>query len=143
MFANSKYRFLAVAVLAFAGLGLAHAKHLSEKSVEERIKPVAKVYVEGDAVPGAAPAAADPNAKPRSGEEVYTAHCAACHASGAAGAPKFADKAAWAPRIAKGEATLLEHAIKGFNAMPPKGMCMTCSDDEIKGAVAYMTAASK
>ena len=136
MFANTKSRLLAVAVLAFAGAGLAHAKHLSDKSVEERIKPVAQVYVEGDNVPSAAPAAAAPTG-PRTGEQIVTAHCAACHATGAAGAPKIGT-ADWTPRKAKGIDTLLQHALSGFNAMPPKGMCMDCADDDIKHAIEFM-----
>ena len=67
----------------------------------------------------------------------------ACHATGAAGAPKVGDKAAWAPRISQGMATLVKHSIQGFNAMPPKGMCMDCSDDEIKAAVEYMVGQSR
>ncbi|MFP3459052.1 c-type cytochrome, partial [Psychrobacter sp. SIMBA_152] len=52
--------------------------------------------------------------------------------------PKSADD--WAPRIAKGKDTLLDHAINGFNAMPPRGTCMDCSDDEISAAIDFMTA---
>lgn len=137
----SKYRVLAAAVLALAGAGIANAKHLSDKSVAERIQPLAQVYVEGDAVPSAAPAAEKPSG-PRSGEQVVTAHCAACHMTGAAGAPKIGT-ADWAPRKAKGVDALLASAIKGLNAMPPKGMCMDCSDDELKGAIEHMLAKSQ
>ena len=63
-----------------------------------------------------------------------------------AGAPKFGDKAAWAPRIKQGSATLYDHAIKGFQGnagvMPPKG-ASTASDDEVKAAVDYMVNAAK
>ena len=142
MFANTKFRLLVAAALAFTGAGFAHAKHLSDKSVVERLKPVAEVYVEGvNAPPAAAPVVAAATG-PRTGEQIVTAHCAACHATGAAGAPKIGT-ADWAPRKAKGEAALLEHAIKGFNAMPPKGMCMDCSDDDIKNAVEHMLAKSE
>ncbi|WP_245616693.1 c-type cytochrome [Paraburkholderia acidipaludis] len=79
----------------------------------------------------------------RSGEAVYGSVCFACHATGAAGAPKVGDKAAWMPRIAQGDATLLQHALIGFKAMPPHGGCAACSDAEIKAAVAYMTAKSR
>ncbi|MCL4163884.1 UNVERIFIED_CONTAM: hypothetical protein GTU68_050249 [Idotea baltica] len=54
------------------------------------------------------------------------------------GAPKKGDHAAWEPRKAKGLNVLLDHAINGFNAMPPKGTCMACSDDEIKAAIDFM-----
>ena len=48
------------------------------------------------------------------------------------------DAAAWEPRIAQGIDTVYDHAINGFNAMPPKGTCADCSDDEIKAVVDYM-----
>jgi cytochrome c5 len=80
------------------------------------------------------------------GKKVYDATCVACHGAGVAGAPKFGDKTAWAPRIKQGSATLYEHAIKGFQGkagmMPPKGGS-AASDDEIKAAVDYMAAAAK
>ncbi len=115
----------------------------SDRAIEERIKPVGSVCVEGEECGTAAPAGEEVASGPRSGDAVYTASCAACHATGAAGAPKTGDAAAWAPRIAQGNATLVKHAIDGLNAMPPKGMCMTCSDDEIKAAVEYMVNESK
>lgn len=74
---------------------------------------------------------------------LYTATCSVCHAAGIAGAPRFGDKAAWAPHVAKGEPTLIQNAIKGIGAMPPKGGAMSASDAEIKGAVDYMLAAVK
>lgn len=72
------------------------------------------------------------------GKEVYTAHCAACHDTGASGAPKLGDAAAWTARIAQGMEVLYKNAIAGIRGMPAKGTCMTCSDDEIKAAVDYM-----
>ncbi len=82
-------------------------------------------------------------AAPRSGEEVYNGACIACHASGAAGAPIVGDHTAWAPRIAKGMETLLQHAINGFNIMPPRGTCATCSDAELQAAIEYMVGKSQ
>ena len=79
---------------------------------------------------------------PRTGEEVYNT-CAACHNTGAAGAPKFGDVAAWAPRIAQGAETLYTHSIQGFKGMPAKGLCGNCSDDEIKAAVDHIVANSQ
>jgi len=76
------------------------------------------------------------------GKKVYDSACAACHGSGVAGAPKVGDKAAWAPRIKQGNAALYNSALKGKNAMPPKGGS-TASDDEVKAAVDYMTSTSK
>jgi cytochrome c5 len=113
----------------------------TERSTIERIKPVGSVCVEGKECAGvqATAAAAAPGGAPRAGDAVYNASCAGCHGTGAAGAPKLGDKGAWGPRIAKGKATLYKNALNGINAMPPKGMCMTCSDAEIKAAVDYMT----
>lgn len=90
----------------------------------------------------AAPAAASADA----GKKLFESTCQACHGSGVAGAPKFGDKAAWAPRLKQGKATLYEHAIKGFQGksgmMPPKGGS-AASDEEVKAAVDYMAAAAK
>ena len=92
----------------------------------------------------AAPAAAKPAAASASdaGKKVYDTYCAACHVAGVAGAPKFADKAAWAPRIATGMDALYGSVIKGKGAMPAKGGS-PASDDDIKAAVHYMVAAAK
>lgn len=72
------------------------------------------------------------------GQAVYQKSCQSCHATGVAGAPKLGDKEAWAPRISMGIDALLASAIKGKNAMPPKGACMNCSDEELKAAIEYM-----
>lgn len=81
------------------------------------------------------------------GEAVYKKACMTCHGAGIAGAPKLGDAADWGPRIAQGDALLLEHAIKGFTGqkgmMPAKGGFVTLSDDEVKAAIDYMVAATK
>jgi cytochrome c5 len=80
------------------------------------------------------------------GKALYTQTCAACHGAGIAGAPKFADKAAWAPRLAQGKPALYDHALKGFQGktgmMPPKGGS-SAPDGDVKAAVDYMAAAAK
>jgi len=77
---------------------------------------------------------------------VYSATCVACHGAGIAGAPKFGDKGAWAPRVAQGTNVLYDHALKGFQGkagvMPPKGGS-TAPDADVKAAVDYMVAAAK
>ncbi|UJW80699.1 c-type cytochrome [Hydrogenophaga sp. SL48] len=95
-------------------------------------------------VAAAAPAAAAPVAAAAGvgGEALYKQACAVCHAAGVAGAPKFGDKTAWAPRVALGLDGLTASAIKGKNAMPAKGGS-TASDADIKAAVQYMLAAVK
>lgn len=118
-------------------------------AVNERIAPVAKLAVSGEdnsALAPAKPAVTAPVAD-LGGEEVYNMACVACHGAGVAGAPKFADKAAWGPRIAKGGDTLSKHAIEGFQGqagfMPPKGGRVDLSDRSIINAVDFMVAASK
>ena len=75
--------------------------------------------------------------------KTYRTACAACHMTGAAGAPKVGDKAAWKARIAAGMDTMVLNAIKGKGAMPPKGGRMNLTDAQIKSAVAYMVGESK
>lgn len=77
------------------------------------------------------------------GQAVYQRACQSCHAAGVAGAPKPGDKEAWAPRIATGMDALVASVTNGKNAMPPKGACMDCSDDDLKAAVQYMVDQSK
>jgi len=77
------------------------------------------------------------------GKALYTQTCAACHASGVAGAPKLGDKAAWVSRVAAGNQALLASVLKGKGAMPPKGGNASLSDEDAKAAVDYMVSAVK
>ncbi len=79
-----------------------------------------------------APAAAD------AGEKTYRTVCFACHDAGVANSPKLGDKEAWKPRIAQGMDVLLNSAINGKTAMPPRGTCMACSDEDLKAAIEFM-----
>ena len=74
----------------------------------------------------------------QAGDAVYKAVCAACHDTGAAGAPKTGDNGSWAARLSKGQATLVGNAIKGINAMPAKGGNPDLDDIEVERAVVYM-----
>ena len=110
-----------------------------------RIAPQGKVCFEGkecDITIAAALGAADPN-KPREGKVIYEGVCHTCHTAGLLGAPKFGDKGAWGPRIAKGTATLHQHALQGFNAMPAKGGNADLLDVEVTNAVDYMVSQAK
>jgi cytochrome c5 len=78
-----------------------------------------------------------------SGKDVYEASCVACHATGAAGAPKLEDKAAWAPRLSSGAAALHASAIKGKGAMPAKGGNAALSDADVTAAVDFMMSKAK
>ena len=77
------------------------------------------------------------------GKKIYDTACAACHAAGVAGAPKFGDKAAWAPRLKPGVDALYASALKGKAAMPAKGGNASLADADVKAAVDYMAAAAK
>jgi cytochrome c5 len=98
----------------------------------------------------AAPSPPAPAGKPAAasggsakGKAVFESTCVACHGSGVAGAPKVGDKAAWAPRIKEGIDTLHQAALKGKNAMPPKGGNPSLSDADVMAAVDYMVSQAK
>ena len=140
----------AIALIILAGkLTSGVSDYKPEEIVLENIKPVGQVYIAGESEPEPAAdtamaAAGDAaSAGPKSGEEIYNGSCMACHATGAAGAPKLGDAAVWAPRIATGIDAMLAVAIKGKGAMPPKGLCMACSDEELQGAIEYMVSKSQ
>ena len=146
-------------------VGSGEAKANTSEAIANRIAPVVTLVVESNkgsaAAPLSAPAKATnasapvvvamaiPAAMPVAataqggGEGIYKSACSACHASGVAGAPKLGDKAAWGARVAKGKATLYEHALKGFNAMPAKGGNTTLSDADVKAAVDFLVAQAK
>ncbi len=73
----------------------------------------------------------------------YNKSCSVCHATGAAGAPLVHDTAAWQPRLDKGMDQLLQSVHNGLNAMPPKGMCFDCSDDDYKALITFMASPAK
>lgn len=102
-----------------------------EEAVKARIQPIAKVKAPAAAGVGAVKAGG------RSGEEIYKAVCGACHETGAAGAPKTGDKAAWAPRLGVGLDVLVKTAKAGKNAMPPNGGS-DANEEELARAVAYI-----
>ena len=106
-----------------------------EDGIVSRIHAVGSICIEGEDCAKALTVAA---AGPRSAEDVYNKGCLACHASGAAGAPKFGIAADWTARLALGTELLYSNAINGKGAMPARGLCPNCSDDEVKAAVDYM-----
>lgn len=137
-----------ISLLGAAGLGLAisgatvAASDLTE-AMKERLKPAGELCMSGDDCAAAPVAQAAAGGAPRSGAEVYETKCFTCHATGAAGAPKYGSAGDWAGRIGKGMDTLYTNALSGFAGMPAKGLCMDCSDDEIKAAVDHMLEGSK
>jgi cytochrome c oxidase subunit 2 len=121
-------------------------KKWAEERQQGSGQPVASPVAESGAeapVQIAAPEPAAPKAAAVDGKAVYDGLCAACHMTGAAGAPKTGDKGAWAPRIAQGTATLHEHAIKGIRAMPAKGGNPGLADAQVAAAVDHMVSLSK
>jgi cytochrome c5 len=121
-----------------------------QQEVLARIAPVGRVAVAGrDNSALEAPASAEPMAAAEDlpGETVYNQACVACHGAGIAGAPKFGDKAAWAPRIEQGADTLNTHALQGFQGkagyMPPKGGRTDLSDQSVINAVEYIVAGAQ
>lgn len=124
---------------------------LSDEAVAKRLKPVGDVAIDPDqpapvaaapAAPVAVAAAPAAPAKPApaadKGKSVYDATCMACHGTGIAGAPKAGDKVAWALRLKSGMPALYTSALKGKNAMPPKGGNLSLSDADVKSAVDYL-----
>jgi cytochrome c5 len=72
---------------------------------------------------------------------VYDSSCKLCHSNPASGAPLTGDHKAWAPRIAQGSDTLLDHTINGYQGMPPMGMCMQCDEDQFIALIEFMSGA--
>lgn len=127
-----------------AGDKLALTLKIKNGSKTETVRVAAEVRSSAPA-PAAAPAsaAAPVPAYTAAGEKTYNQACVACHASGAAGAPKLGDKAAWAPRLKTGMEALYAAALKGKGAMPPKGGQATLADADVKAAADYMAARSQ
>lgn len=70
---------------------------------------------------------------------LYIQSCYGCHSSGAAGAPRSGNTEQWAPRMQKGLDTLLVNTKNGLNSMPPRGMCMNCSDDDYRALILFLS----
>lgn len=117
---------------------------MTEKAIAERIKPIGEVTITGGGTERGQATEAKAKAAPADiGKHRYEETCQMCHATGLADAPKLGDKKAWGPRIAQGMDTMLKHAMEGLRAMPPKGGCTTCDEEEIRKAIEYMVSQSK
>ena len=115
-------------------VGMAAAASMDSTQSTEAAEPAA-----AEAMEAAAPmtAAAEPAFD---AEGAYMANCNACHAAGVANAPKLGDKAAWDARLEKGMDALMVNVMNGINAMPAKGLCMTCTQENLQEIVNYMVA---
>ena len=156
---------IALMNLSFLLLG---SNVLAQQSVEENVRPAGQVCLAGQScvgstvgrTPSATSAAPARAAVPITAvieevaeevieavaevaafdvESTYQMSCFACHGTGAAGAPLLDDADAWTERMAKGMDAVMVNVVNGVNAMPPKGLCMTCSDDNLRTLVNYMT----
>ena len=161
---------IAIVLLASFAVGThevgSDSKATSPSETAMRIAPVASLVVEEARAPASASAparaapvktataalpagiaAATPAAARADGKAAYSQTCGVCHGTGVAGAPKFGDKAAWAPRIAQGSATLHDRAIKGYQGkagmMPAKGGNAALGDADVKAAVDYMVSQAR
>ncbi|MBD3897895.1 cytochrome c5 family protein [Halomonas sp. ML-15] len=127
--------------LAVAAASQAHAD-ADRDAIAERLKPVGQVCLQGqDCGTAAAAENGDDTADTGNGidgEAVYGRVCAACHDSGAAGAPMMDDADAWAERLDQGIETLYEHAISGIGAMPARGGDSSLSDEEVMASTNYL-----
>ncbi len=152
---NSKNFYITILKVTIIFCSISSVAFCAQDSLEaiaQRIAPVGKVNVAGknssksDSNEKKSEIAA---AKPQqstntvsNGEKIYQKHCQLCHASGVAGAPKLVADA-WQARAAKGLKKLTQNAIQGYNAMPAKGGCSSCSDADIESAVKYMLEQAK
>ncbi len=132
-----------IAMLAFGITCVAEAisNDNTPTAIEARIQPVGEVKVAAPAAKtatAASPSATKPKQTAMTGETIYNKHCSVCHTPGIAGAPKMGDNKTWLPRMKKGLDGMLKKATSGFNAMPPKGTCVNCTEQQLKEAIKYM-----
>ena len=151
--------------LTFVGLALGLVSSALSQTIIDKIRPVGQVCTNVDACTHIEPSDNDNRGLVENIDEerptaagisensqdlvsqdnfdaaaAYQQSCFACHASGAAGAPLLGDADAWAVRTEKGMEAVMRTVINGFNAMPAKGMCMDCSDADLKAIVDFMIA---
>jgi len=157
--AKTRLFVLALMNLSFLLLG---SNAAAQQSIEENVRPAGNVCLAGQPCVGstAGSASAAPARAPVAAvveevvetvaaavvevaafdlESTYQMSCFACHGTGAAGAPILGDAEAWAPRMEKGMDAVMANVVNGVNAMPPKGLCFTCTDEDLAALVGYMS----
>ena len=144
---------LGLLVVGLGVAGAALAQSVRDQQIAERLTPVGSVCLAGEAcatggsasagnAAGGASVAQAASAE-FSAQATYEQYCAMCHNTGMANAPRRDDAAHWTARVAEaGLATIINNAITGVNAMPPRGMCATCTDEQIGEIVQYLSGAS-
>ena len=160
---TARTRLLVFALLNL-GFLLLGSNAAAQQSIEDNVRPAGQVCLAGQSCVGSTAGEAPPvksaaltsTAAPIAAvieevveevieavasfdvESTYQMSCFACHGTGAAGAPLLGDADAWTERMEKGMDAVMVNVVNGVNAMPPKGLCMTCSDDNLRTLVNYM-----
>jgi cytochrome c5 len=146
---NSRVVKLGLMILGLGVASAALAQSVRDQQIAERLQPVGSVCLAGEACAAGGSAASSGSAVAQapsaafSAQGTYDQYCAMCHNTGMAGAPRMGDAAHWTARVEEiGLAAIVTNAISGINAMPPRGMCATCSDEQIAEVVEYLSGAS-
>ena len=140
------FQKLTRALLVLLTLSAGYVSAAVEDEIRARIQPHGQVCVMGEAcAAGISVGAAAGGGAAKDPATVYQTFCFACHGTGVNNAPLMGNAEQWAPRVAKGIDVLYESAINGFNnnAMPAKGLCMDCTNEEIQATVDHILAESQ
>jgi cytochrome c5 len=137
---NLMKKMLAVPAAVLA-LWAVTAQATTDEAIAERLKPVGEVCIMGEECKCVENVAAAAGGGARTADDIIAKHCNACHGAGVLGAPKIGDTAAWKERADHqgGLDGILAAAISGINAMPPKGTCADCTDEELREAIQKMS----
>lgn len=136
---------LGLVVLGISVAGAVLAQSALEQQVAERLQPVGTVCLAGEPCASGASSGGSAQAATAefSAEGTYNQYCAMCHNTGMAGAPRREDADHWTARVGEvGLSGIINNAINGINAMPPRGMCATCTDEQIGEVVQFLSGAS-
>lgn len=146
---NSRVIKLGLMILGLGVASAALAQSVRDQQIAERLQPVGSVCLAGEECATGASAAVVTGSVAQaatagfSAQGTYDQYCAMCHNTGMANAPRRDDADHWAARVEEvGLTTIINNAITGINAMPPRGMCATCTDEQIGEVVQYLSGAS-